>query len=384
MSSPRRGEFCEEVREIDLRARSVEQSALDGWLGGFAIHLKWMTRNTQVSGEVSDELGGVSPSEGTPPPPEDGFEASSALARLAYALEREKQAREEAERAVSLNDLFVAILGHDLRNPLGAILVGAQHLERIATTEGQLRNASRIVSSAERMARMIDQLLDFTRIRAGRGLTMDFGPVRLSELCERTLEELGASHPTRRVDCRYEGDVVGVWDADRLLQVLSNLVANAMRHGVPDEPIVLAIDGTAPDEVTVRVENHGLIPAALLPNVFDPFRRDDRRDERKCEGLGLGLYITRQIVESHGGTITVTSAPGEGTRFTFVLPRHPVRLGLRLQGLGEESPGVPRGRSPGRRRVVLEEQAPAVLTGDEAVEDRIEDARGAVDDVEGR
>ncbi|MCK6550182.1 HAMP domain-containing histidine kinase [Myxococcota bacterium] len=248
-----------------------------------------------------------------------------AMARLARALEREKRAREDAERAVSLNDLFVAILGHDLRNPLGAILVGAQHLERIATTEAQLRNASRIVSSAERMARMIDQLLDFTRIRAGQGLTMDLGPVHLSELCARTVEELEAAHPTRVVECRYEGDVVGVWDADRLLQVLSNLVANALRHGAGSAPVELRIDGTRAGSVTITVANDGMIPEDLLPNVFDPFRRDDRRDERRSDGLGLGLYITRQIVEAHGGTIDVTSAHESGTRFTIVLPRHPTR-----------------------------------------------------------
>ncbi len=238
--------------------------------------------------------------------------------RLAEALERETVARAESERAARLNELFVAILGHDLRNPMGAIVMGANLLLRSVGSEKDLNVTRRIAASAERMARMINQLLDFTRIRIGGGLALNRERVDLRALCRRVIEELETAHPECKLSLDVQGEETsGEWDSDRILQALSNLVGNAVEHGTINRPVRLRVEGHR-NSVSVMVQNEGAVPPALLPVLFDPFR-GSRSSERK--GLGIGLFITQQIVVAHGGTVDVSSSETEGTTFRVDLPR---------------------------------------------------------------
>ncbi|MDB4966151.1 MAG: sensor protein [Myxococcales bacterium] len=239
--------------------------------------------------------------------------------QLEASLVREKEARQEAERTVRFNEMFAGILGHDLRNPLSAISTGAHYLLRMNAGEKVARTATRILSSTDRMTRMVDQLLDFTRIRVGDGIALRRERVDLRDLCRRVAEELEAGHPERVVRVECEGEAIGEWDADRLLQVFSNLAGNALHHGVIDTPVDIRIDATGPSEVVALVHNAGVVPSDMLPVLFEPFRGAYR--QQKPKGLGLGLFITQQILLSHGGTIEVTSTESDGTTVRVRLPR---------------------------------------------------------------
>ncbi len=236
--------------------------------------------------------------------------------------QREREARiAEMERAVHFGEMFAGILGHDLRNPLSAITTAAGLLEARAESERIARPARRVVASANRMERMISQLLDFTRIRLGGGLPLERARVDLAEVAGTIIEELEPVHQ-RTIWLHTEGDVTGTWDRDRLSQLLSNLAANACQHGEPGVPVDIFLDGTAAGDVRIEVRNSGVIPTELLPSVFEPLRHGDQHHKRSgSSGLGLGLYISQQIVLSHHGTIRITSTEAEGTRFFVELPR---------------------------------------------------------------
>jgi sigma-B regulation protein RsbU (phosphoserine phosphatase) len=170
------------------------------------------------------------------------------------------------------------------------------------------------------MSRMITDLLDFTRARLGGGVPLQRRPAELVELVRATLEEFEVTHPGRVVLSHAGGPYTGEWDPDRLAQVVSNLVGNALQHGAADTPVqvVLREEGA---ELVLSVTNQGPpIPEALLPHVFDPFRRATSSPR---QGLGLGLYIVQQLVLAHGGSITVSSDAASGTTFTVRLPRGP-------------------------------------------------------------
>jgi signal transduction histidine kinase len=216
-------------------------------------------------------------------------------------------------------------LAHDLRNPLGAMTTAAQLLlmrfegER-ALGERETRPLSRILSSGQRMNTMIEQLLDFTRLRSGGGIPIEPHDTNLAELCGQVVGELEVAHPEWRIERHVAGDPRGTWDSDRLLQVLSNLIANACQHGSREAPVSVNLDGSAKHEVRVEVGNRGAIPESLLPDLFDPFR-STRHPRGQPRGLGLGLFIVREIVRGHGGTIEVTSTEASGTIFVIRLPR---------------------------------------------------------------
>ena len=165
---------------------------------------------------------------------------------------------------------------------------------------------------------MIDQLLDFTRIRAAGGLELHRTRTDLVTICDRVREEIEAGNPQCTIAMKTAGDTSGYWDYDRMLQVFSNLVGNAVTHGATGCEVSIEANGTNPAEVIAYVRNTGTIEAAVLPVIFDPFRGAKRHN---AKGLGLGLYITRQIVLAHGGIVTVASSAEEGTRFAVRLPR---------------------------------------------------------------
>ena len=166
------------------------------------------------------------------------------------------------------------------------------------------------------------RLLDFTRAHVGGGLPLARSSTDLRDLSLKIIDELELGHGlSGRFECDFVGDLRGEWDPDRLAQVISNLGGNAISHGTADTPItVTGRDWGA--QIVLEISNRGEpIPSELLPFVFDPFRREERAD--KTSGLGLGLYISHQIVQAHGGSIAVRSTAKEGTTFTVRLPRWP-------------------------------------------------------------
>jgi signal transduction histidine kinase/FixJ family two-component response regulator len=237
--------------------------------------------------------------------------------------QREREARiAEMERAVRFGEMLVGVVGHDLRNPLSAITAAAGLLERRADSDTVMKPVRRIGASAHRMERMIAQLLDFTRIRLGGGLSLERTRVDLAEVTRSIIDEL---EPVYRsgIFLQSNGDVTGVWDRDRLSQLLSNLTANACQHGTPGVPVGIVLDGASADVVRLEVRNGGVIPADLLPVVFEPLRHRGNGGKKRGggSGLGLGLYITQEIAHAHGGTIHVESTKTAGTHFIVELPR---------------------------------------------------------------
>jgi PAS domain S-box-containing protein len=249
------------------------------------------------------------------------------------ALEHEKAMRETAEQAARFSELFAGILAHDLRNPLSAIVTGGNYLARVATDEKQARSAERIITSGMRMSRMIDQLLDLARIRLGGGLPLERREATLAELCRDVVDELATTHPERAPRLEVYGDTRGCWDVDRVAQVISNVVGNAIQHGSAEVPVTLRIDGREADAVQIVVESGGVIDPEVLPVLFEPFRGERRHDREKARGLGLGLYISQEIVLAHRGRIEVRSTAEEGTSFTITLPRRQ-RPELAVSGRG--------------------------------------------------
>ena len=236
------------------------------------------------------------------------------------AAEREKLI-EELSRTVRFSEMFVGILGHDLRNPLSAIMTAASTLERRADNDKVASRAARILNSANRMGRMIDQILDFTRIRLGQGLPLHRQRVDLGEVCRLVIDEFeGGTRAQVSVDIR--GGVVGVWDADRLSQMVSNLLGNAIEHGKA-APVRIRVDGSDKDSVLLEVNNRGSVPAEVVPLIFEPFRSSKDKKREGSSGLGLGLFITQQIVWAHVGSIELDSSEAKGTSFVVRLPRNP-------------------------------------------------------------
>jgi PAS domain S-box-containing protein len=249
---------------------------------------------------------------------EDIDEAKRNAIERALLLEREQSARQEAERAAKLAELFVAVLGHDLRNPLNAIQMSGTLLARRGDEPTQ-QVAARITSSAQRMARMIEQILDFSRIRSGHGLPQKPTTMDLRDVLSRVVQELASTNGEKRVSIDMDGDTRGRWDDDRLAQVFSNLIGNALEHSPEGAAVRVSVDARDATSVEIAIQNPGAIPGELVAELFEPFRK--ARQNAKSRGLGLGLYITKQIVEAHGGTIDVTTSEGGGTRFRVVLPR---------------------------------------------------------------
>jgi signal transduction histidine kinase len=244
-------------------------------------------------------------------------------AAVFFELQRRKQAlahelRERTE-ALRVNEMFMAVLSHDLRTPLQSITAAATLLKRQPNTDKVPVMAERMLTSGHRMGRMIEDLLDVTRIRQAGGLVMKLSVTDMQTLVQHTLQEIQTAHPQRRIESTLQGHLTGVWDGERLSQVLTNLISNALHHGTADMPIQLAVDGSGADRVTMTVVNGGTIATELLPHLFDPFR-GRRWETGRSQGLGLGLFIVNEIVRAHHGEIAVDSRGGT-TRFVVELPR---------------------------------------------------------------
>ena len=246
--------------------------------------------------------------------------AETVQALQASADERERLVGQLTE-SLRMAEMFTAVLGHDLRNPLSVITTSAETLTRRAPDETLRRPAARIVSSGRRMGRMIEELLDLGRARmSGGGFPLSPCETDLLSLCRRVIADHELSHGRRGIELTHEGDALGSWDDDRLFQVLANLIGNALEHGRKDAPIAVRLDATARDQVLLSVHSGGAIPPAMMPHLFDPFRVRQKQ-QSGSRGLGLGLYIVREIVEAHGGRVDVSSSEAAGTVFVVTLPR---------------------------------------------------------------
>lgn len=243
--------------------------------------------------------------------------------KLALATAQRIQA--ELTEAVHANQQMMAVLGHDLRNPLSAIQTAAIVMARDESLSKKAAHLTSIIHDAStRMQEMTDTLLDFAHTRFVGPLPITRKKTNIHETCQRALAELRVVHPDRDIVLQCEGDTIGMWDSARISQLIVNLVANALTHGVASAPVHVRIVGEE-HVVMIEVNNSGPpIPPDVLPNVFDPFRRGDATTRSKTQkglGLGLGLYIVQQIALAHGGTVNVTSTAARGTTFRVNLPR---------------------------------------------------------------
>lgn len=222
----------------------------------------------------------------------------------------------ELERALSLNEMMVAVLTHDLRTPLSAIAFTAELLLRTGSDDNVKQSALRLKSSTSRMSALITQLLDFSRIRAG-GLRIEPRPVDLGAVVEGVVGELRQAAPDVRIELRIVGDARATLDPDRIAQVASNLVSNALRHGKGDDGVRVLVDGSRVDSLRVEVENAGSIEPVERTRLFEPFRST----KSGREGLGLGLYIVDQFVRAHRGSVFVDADQPGRVVFGFSVPR---------------------------------------------------------------
>lgn len=237
--------------------------------------------------------------------------------------------QEALQNEARFRDQLLAIVGHDLRTPLSGVLMGARLLQARRTLAPPERlDVERIIRQAELMSRMVHDLLDYSRLRVGQRLTVVHARCDIAAIAAEVVSAMSVSHPKRVVRLVVHGDTRGEWDTDRLSQVLSNLIGNALAHGNPDAPVTVRVEPHA-EEVLVSVHNDGTpIPPDAIGHLFEPFWRGGARLEKRTSGgLGLGLFIVQEIVRAHGGTLGVRSSRSEGTTFSVALPRQlPSRL----------------------------------------------------------
>ncbi|MFP2904115.1 ATP-binding protein [Pyxidicoccus sp. 3LFB2] len=232
-----------------------------------------------------------------------------------------KWAEEEARRHAEFQEQLMGIVSHDIRSPLGAIMNWSRVLAESGTAEEAKHTSKRIATAAVRIERLTRLLLDFTRTRLVGGVAIEPRPMDLKDLAAKVAHEFRVAFPQRVVEVDAKNNTQGTWDPDRLAQVASNLVENALKYSPPEAPVHLSVRSVR-NKVVMEVRNAGRpIPDNLLPHIFEPFRRGPQTTRTLKMSYGLGLYIVREIVHAHGGTIEVTSSELEGTTFTVTLPR---------------------------------------------------------------
>jgi phosphoserine phosphatase RsbU/P len=237
---------------------------------------------------------------------------------LLQAREAAKTSLEIERETSELREQFIAVLGHDLRNPLSSISAGARILGRSEQTEREHQVVAMMQTTVMRMAELIDNVLDFARGRLGGGITLDRDASKpLEPVLHHVIDELRVSSPGREIEAEFAIDVPVDCDRTRIGQLASNLVGNALTHGSSNLPVRVRAE-TGEGVFRLSVANGGEpIPEAAIQKLFEPFFRGKVRASR--QGLGLGLHIASQIAKAHEGVLSVTSTPQE-TKFTFVMP----------------------------------------------------------------
>lgn len=224
-------------------------------------------------------------------------------------------------------NMFLAILGHDLRNPLGAVVMGSSFLMQAPDLAPRYAlTATRMFNSGKRMSSLVDDLIDFTRTHLGVAMPIHVRRGDLVAVCRQVVEELRTFHPERIIDIHTPARIEAVLDDGRIAQMLSNLIGNAIQHGAAGQPVAVTV-AIAGDQIVIKINNHGqVIPANKLSSIFDPLVRVVNyasTDAAEHTSLGIGLYIAREIVLAHGGLIQVESGATDGTTFCVSLPLQP-------------------------------------------------------------
>jgi sigma-B regulation protein RsbU (phosphoserine phosphatase) len=232
----------------------------------------------------------------------------------------------ERKQHAELEQQLIGIVSHDLRTPLSAISYTAQALllREAELDERMARAMHRIQTNVDRATRLVSDLLDFTQVRLGSGIPLAPDTTDLHELTRNTLGELQTARNERKLVFEQHGDAAGIWDADRLVQVIQNLVTNALSYSPPGSTVRVCTRGE-PDAVLLEIHNFGPpIPPELLPSIFNAMQRGREHGEGAKRSVGLGLFIVYHIVRAHDGSVSVSSSAEEGTTFTVRLPRQPV------------------------------------------------------------
>ena len=229
-------------------------------------------------------------------------------------------------------NMFLAILGHDLRNPLGTVVTGSSFLmQAVDIPPKYVLVATRMFNSAKRMSKLINDLIDFTRTHLGPGIPIRVKQGSVVALCNEVVDELRTFHPERTIEFHAPQKLEAIFDESRIAQVLSNLIGNAIQYGNPDVPVSVRLSSNV-DDIFVEVNNRGkAISQDKLQAIFDPMVRiaahvhgTESNNSMERTSLGIGLYISREIVHAHGGKINVTSSASDGTTFSVTMPRLPV------------------------------------------------------------
>ncbi len=217
-----------------------------------------------------------------------------------------------------MRNLFLGVLGHDMRNPLNSILMTASHLAVLNAGAEVTKAASRLTQSGASMKALLDDLTDFNRTKLGFGIDIQPARIDLAGPCADEIEQLRGAHPTRRIELKVTGDLRGCWDGSRLQQLMRNLVLNALTHGAPDAGVRVDLIGQKAEiRIDVRsADKPGSV--AVSDDVFEPLMRGPATNPGS--GLGLGLYIVREVARAHGGNVSLDSRDGE-TVFSVQLPR---------------------------------------------------------------
>ncbi|RKG99768.1 PAS domain S-box protein [Corallococcus sp. CA053C] len=273
---------------------------------------------------VPYRLGGTRDVRMTFNPYRDSEGRAGGYVALLQDITAQRRMEDALKQQAEFEQHLIGIVSHDLRNPLGAILLAATAMARREDLDERSRKSvTRIQNAAERATRMVKDLLDFTQARLGGGIRIERRSADLHELARGVVDEVEAAWPTRELRVRRSGEGRGLWDPDRVSQVVQNLITNALKYSAEDTPIEVETLGED-DAVTLSVHNQGPpISPERLDSLFQPLQRGTAEIDRAGRSVGLGLYIVRSIVEAHGGSIRVQSTAEEGTTFTVRLARQP-------------------------------------------------------------
>ncbi|MCV9944035.1 MULTISPECIES: PAS domain-containing sensor histidine kinase [unclassified Rhizobium] len=281
-------------RKLPVLANAMERRAEDGALLFTRVTMFQAAERRRYERELVDARAAA--------------DAAGAIVKSQLELEQE---------TAELREQFIAVLGHDLRNPLASIAAAARVLRKEKQTDRAIKVLDLMQGSVVRMSALIDNVLDFARGRLGGGITIERRAEHLEPLLRQVIEELRFSHLDRAIEVTIEFDGPINCDSGRIGQLVSNLLGNALTHGTPDEPVRLSA-ATVDGKLELWIANGGApISSDAMTRLFQPFFRGEAGTGQR--GLGLGLHIASEIARAHGGTITASSDDKE-TRFTFVMP----------------------------------------------------------------